>query len=105
LSRFSGCDDKQTPYKTKGLQKIVYARKPGIHGNVSLGIAAGKDLVERPQQTADLLNDVPRTEVTRIQRLPASKPFVLAMVEAYTVFPEPPAQVDFFVVDQSRKVE
>ncbi len=57
-----------------------------------------------PQETADLLNKVPRTEIMRIKRLSAGKSFVLPMVEAYTVFPEPPAQVNFFVVDQSREV-
>jgi hypothetical protein len=71
---------------------------------VSLGIAAGK-IELNALTTADLLNDVPRTEVARIERLPPGKSFVLAMVEAYTVFPEPPAQVDFFIVDQSREVE
>ncbi|HXN51371.1 MAG TPA: hypothetical protein VN943_05485 [Candidatus Acidoferrum sp.] len=61
--------------------------------------------MERPEQNCSLLNDVTRTEVAGIQRLATGKSFVLAMVEADAILAKPPAQINFFVVDQRREVE
>src|ERR1700716_997326 len=58
-----------------------------------------------PNKTTGLLNDVTRTEIPRIQWLATGKSFVLAMVEADAILAKPPAQINFFVVDQRREVE
>jgi len=60
---------------------------------------------ERPNKAAGLLNDVTWTEIAGIQRFATGKSFVLAMVETDAILAKPPAQVNFFVINQGRKVE
>src|SRR5207245_4185332 len=46
-----------------------------------------------------------RAGVAWIKRLAAGKTFVLAVPEADAIFAQPPAEVDFLIVDQCRKIE
>ncbi len=63
------------------------------------------NLVKRPNKVAGLLNDITWTDIARIQRFASGESFVLAMIEADAVLAKPPAQVDFFVINQGREVE
>jgi len=69
----------------------------------SRGVA--ERLLERPNKPADLLNDVTWAQIARIQRFATGKSFVLAMVETDAILAEPPAQVNFFVINQGWEVE
>src|ERR1700693_6349910 len=57
------------------------------------------------KKLADLLNDVARTEIVGIQRLAPGKSFVLPVGKEDAIFAKPPAQINFFAVDQRREVE
>jgi len=60
---------------------------------------------ERPNEAAGLLNDVTWTEIAGIQRFATGKSFVLAVVKTDAILAKPPAQVNFFVINQGREVE
>ena len=52
-----------------------------------------------------LLNRIAWAGVARVKRLAAGEPLVLPVVEADTVFAQPPAQIDFLVFEDRREVE
>jgi len=69
----------------------------------SRGIA--ERLVERPNKSAGLLNDLTWAQIARVQWFATGKSFVLAMVKADAILAKPPAQVNFFVINQGREIE
>jgi len=70
---------------------------------ISRGVA--ERLLERPNKSAGLLNDLTWAQIARVQWFATGKSFVLAMVKADAILAKSPAQVNFFVINQGREVE
>jgi hypothetical protein len=95
---------KKLPRIAKGPSKDRIRARTPERKRASLG-DCWENLLNVPNKTTGLLNDVTRTEIARIQWLATGKSFVLAMVETDAILAKPPAQINFFVVDQRREVE
>ena len=52
-----------------------------------------------------LLHGVARAEIARVERLASGESLVLSMIKTNAVLAEFPAEIDFLVVDDRRKIE